>query len=95
MYDHGPNENLLVYGSPRPPKYRLDRITHKNIYVIYAKNDWFVPIHGIHALKRDIPHLREIYQISNPQANHIDPLVGMTVALEVNAKIINILRRYR
>ena len=92
-YDHGDGVNLALYGTTYPPEYNIRAISHPNVYVIYARNDWYVPMDGVAMLKRDL-RAREFYEISDPQANHMDPLIGLNIAREVNWKVITTLERY-
>ncbi len=94
-FDHGSEEkNLIKYGSPEPPEYDLKRITHPNMYLIYGLNDFYMSQDGVESLKTDLKHAREFYELSDPKANHMDPLIGLTTAVEVNRKVIGILKRY-
>ena len=91
-YDYGATENEERYNQPEAPQYNLTAITYPSIYVIYAANDWFVPLSGVEALKKDLTGAKEFYKISNPKANHIDPLIGKDIASEVNQKVLDILK---
>ena len=86
--------NLHKYGTSHPRPYNLSAIRHPNMYIIYARNDWYVPMDGIKMLKHDLKTAREFYEISDPKANHMDPLIGIDVAVEVNRKIIKTLAYY-
>ena len=90
-YDYGPVLNLAKYGQATPPEYDLTKITHPAVYVIYGANDWFVPLSGVEKLKTDLSNAKEFYEISNPKSNHMDPLIGIDDAIEVNKKMISIL----
>ena len=91
-YDYGMMENLRRYGRTSAPEYDLTAITHKNIHVIYAPNDWLVPMKGgISMLRSDLKLVRDFYEISNSKANHLDSLLGTDVAVEVNRKVLEIL----
>ena len=95
-FDHGMITNLQVYGRRDPPEYPLANITHRDLYVIYSDNDWFVPLSGVEQLRTDLnASAREFYLISNPQTNHMDPLIGKDVAIEVNKKVLSILDKYK
>lgn len=94
-FDHGSEEkNLIKYGSPKPPEYDLKGITHPNIYLIYGLNDFYMSEDGVEMLKADLKNAREFYQLSDPKANHMDPIIGINTAVEVNQKVIGILSGY-
>ncbi len=98
-FDHGLVKNLQLYGSSQPSEYNLISITFSNpLTVIYSDNDWFVPVSSVETLKQDLNSAKknsnvEFYLISQPNANHLDPLIGREVALEVNQKILKVLNR--
>ena len=103
-FDHGLVKNQELYGgSSLPPEYDLTSITFTNpLPVIYSDNDWFVPVSSVEALRADLintttatpqPFQVEFYLISQPGANHLDPLIGREVALEVNRKVVDVLKR--
>lgn len=92
-FDHGILKNMQVYGSQSPPEYNLSSITHRAMHVIYSDNDWFVPISGVQQLQADLPRETEFYLISNPYTNHMDPLIGIDVAIEVTKKVLRIINR--
>ena len=94
-FDHGILRNPQLYGSPQPPEYPLANITHRAIHVIYSDNDWFVPISGVERLQQDLnATAAEFYLISKPHTNHMDPLIGRDVAVEVNKKVLSILGKH-
>ena len=92
-FDYGIDGNEQHYNSTTPPKYKLDNITHPNVLVIYSLNDYFVPLDGVQTLKSDLKRAK-FYQISNKKSNHIDPLIGIDIAKEVNYKIIDYLKSF-
>lgn len=92
-FDYGIDGNEQHYNSTTPPKYKLDNITHPNVLVIYSLNDYFVPLDGVQTLKSDLKQAK-FYQISNEKSNHMDPLIGIDIAKEVNYKIIDYLKSF-
>ncbi len=72
--------------------YPLHQITFSPIFVVYAANDYFVPLNGVQALRGDLPNSTVFYQLSDPSANHIDPLVGLTAAVETNWQVLKYLQ---
>lgn len=86
---------MLKYGQKEAPEYNLTSISHRSTHVIYSLNDLFTPLDGIEQLKKDLTLLKEMYEIQDPQANHADPLLGTDVAIEVNYKILCILKQYK
>ena len=98
-FDHGLVRNLQLYGSSQPPEYNLTSISFSNpLTVIYSDNDWFVPVSSVEALREDLNFTNknsnvEFYLISRQNVNHLDPLIGREVALEVNQKILKVLNR--
>ena len=89
-FDYGPIQNLAIYGKLIPPEYHLASISHPAVYVIYGRNDWFVPLSGVEALKKELK-AKEYYEISNVKSNHMDALIGLEDAIEVNQKVASIL----
>ncbi len=94
-FDHGPEGNMQKFGQKESPLYDLTQIRHNSIHVIYSLNDLFAPLDGVEQLSKDIANLKEMYEIQDAQANHADPLIGTDVAVEVNNKILNILKQYK
>lgn len=84
--------NLII---PTAKDYPLDKITLKPILVIYGPNDWVVPLASVDKLKKDLSNIsgRTFYPLSNPHANHIDPLVGKRSAPETNWQVANYLEQ--
>lgn len=94
-YDLGYLGNLWKYGQLRPPQYDLTNITHPSMHIIYGRNDKYVPIESVQRLEKDLRNIsKEFYPVSNPRANHIDPLIGIHISPEVINKVLSILRDY-
>lgn len=86
--------NPLVPEVPGPD-YNLKAIKGPQTLIIYGQNDWFVPLSGIEQLKADLAD-RSVFNftaLSNPTANHIDPLIGKTMAPETNRLVYDFLER--
>ena len=75
--------------------YPLSAIKAPQTLIIYGRNDWFVPQTGVDRLKGDLPD-RSVFNftaLSKPLANHIDPLIGKTLAPETNSLVFGFLER--
>lgn len=107
-FDFGLEINRQVYGQNQPPIYNLRKITHKAIHLIHGLNDYCVPLDGLKELQRDLSSKDfsfivvsltkfiafGLYQVSDPNCNHIDPLIGIDISVEVNKQVIKLLNHY-
>lgn len=63
--------------------------------VIYGKNDWYVPLEGVSALMNDLSSETTTFQaLSKDLANHIDPLIGITLAPETVQLVFDHIEKY-
>lgn len=74
----------------KPAKdYPLTAISLNSIHVIYGPNDWVVPLDGVDKLKDELPKpSTTFHKLSNPHANHVDPLVGKRSGPETNWEVL-------
>lgn len=94
-YDFGFLGNLRRYGQLRAPEYDLTSIKHPSMHIIYGRNDLYIPLKSVERLEQDLKGVaQEFYPISEPRANHIDPLIGINISPEVIDKVLSILPNY-
>lgn len=77
-YDHGILSNLRLYGSLRPPIYRLERIT-ASVALHYGRNDLFADVKDVLRLSKRLPNLFGLYPVPHPRFNHFDFLWAKSV----------------
>lgn len=86
-FDHGVIKNLIKYGSIRPPKYHLDKVTIP-VYLFYSKNDWLAAVKDVRKLKRQLKNVIGEYLIPFEKFNHLDYLWANDVDTLVYNKLI-------
>ncbi|CAL8131347.1 unnamed protein product [Orchesella dallaii] len=93
-YDHGSSQNILEYGSSKPPLYNMTGITVP-IYVFYGENDNLVSPWDAERLRNAIPEkfLRGFYKVEWPKFNHIDFVVAKDADILVYHKIRHIIQK--
>lgn len=90
-YDYG-SKNFDIYGQSIPPKYDLKQITHPNIYLFSARNDWLAPPEDVDFIRSEIGSKPKVdYVVPNDQFNHNDFMFALRSGELVNQKIYNIL----
>lgn len=92
-FDHGPSQNLLVYGTKKPPVYDIFDLKVKKWIVIMGENDNIATEDSALQLARFAqPKPLELIRI--PGYNHLDLLAGTDCDEKVVQPIINFLDRH-
>ncbi|XP_045761308.1 lipase 3-like [Maniola jurtina] len=87
-YDEGKFENIRKYGSAKPPRYDVSRITSP-IVLMSAKNDWLTPVEDLDILISRLPNLIENYIIPEPSWSHNNLVWGVNATELVFKKILD------
>lgn len=90
-FDYGDDMNQAIYGSHKPPKYRLDTVKAP-VALLYGENDWFSDVEDVTILKNKLPNVKEMYLVPFKKFNHVDFLWGKDVKRLVYAKITELLK---
>lgn len=90
-YDYGEAKNREVYGSRKPPKYAVEKITAP-IALFFSDNDWLCDVEDIKILKRKLPNVIDFYQVPFKKFNHADYLWAMDSKRLVYGRILELLR---
>ncbi|CAH0547948.1 unnamed protein product [Brassicogethes aeneus] len=93
QYDHEKNENLIKYGSEKPPSYNISKIVSP-VAVFYSMNDTFTPMEGVKKLIGELPNLSQDYQIPTDGFSHLDFVVDRNVVELVYSKIVEEFKKY-
>lgn len=71
QFDFGADENILKYGSSKPPAYNLTRVTAP-VAIWYGLNDRLVYHQDVVALSKQLPNLVGLHLVPFPKFNHFD-----------------------
>lgn len=91
QYDHGMISNLIEYGSIRPPKYDLSKITAP-VALHYSSNDWLAEPIDVEELHRGLPNVLGKFLVPLPAFNHLDFVWGIDARSLLYNRIVNIMR---
>ncbi|XP_012225601.1 lipase 3-like isoform X2 [Linepithema humile] len=92
-FDYGSKENLALYGSTQPPKYRLERIKVP-IAIFYSENDFLADYADIQKLVTRLPNVIQVKKIAYEKFNHIDYLWGRDARTFLYNSIVAILKKF-
>ncbi|XP_026497966.2 lipase 3-like [Vanessa tameamea] len=91
QFDYGSKDNLKIYGTEKPPKYDLSKITLP-ITLFWAENDLLSSEKDVQLLFENLPpSSRQIYKVPDQDFNHLDYLWAIDVSKLVNEEVINTL----
>lgn len=73
-YDHGREQNLVVYGRAEAPEYNLSRIQHPSLHVLHTDNDLFMVEKNLEQLRSELPSKWILIQEhdGNESSPHLD-----------------------
>ena len=92
-YSYGKKQNLVVYGSERPPQYNLSATTVP-IVCIYGKNDGLVDAEDVEWLVTKLPNVLESVKVEDPLWNHLDVTYSQHTSRTIFPKINEYLYKY-
>lgn len=93
MFDHGLEKNKVVYGQEKPPSYKLSNVLCK-VYLYYGENDLMTGYEDIEKLASNLGQYPVMYNISEPNFNHLDFIWAKDVEALVNQKVLaNLLKQ--
>lgn len=90
MYDFGPKENMIRYGTPRPPDYPLSRIRLPTIILVRGDNDFLSTTEDQKILLSQLG-VKPLLDIRIPEYNHLDFILARNAAQKVNFPVIQTL----
>ncbi|XP_026725681.1 lipase 3-like [Trichoplusia ni] len=90
-FDYGDNKNQAIYGSSKPPKYRLE-LVKAPVALFYSENDWFSDVEDVTNLQNKLPNVKEMYLVPFKKFNHADFLWAKDVKRLVYARITDVLK---
>ncbi|XP_026728530.1 lipase 1-like [Trichoplusia ni] len=70
-FDYGLEQNLVMYGSERPPEYNLSAVTVP-VVCLYGRNDGIVDSRDVAWLVSQLPNVLETKMVDDPLWNHFD-----------------------
>ncbi|XP_060807301.1 lipase 1-like [Amyelois transitella] len=91
-FDYGA-DNLNVYGTKYPPKYKL-RATTAPVFIIYGGNDGLVGVKDVEWLVSQLPNVIETWLVPDPKWNHVDFMYSQHIPTLIFPKIQQYLMRY-
>ncbi|XP_018568985.1 lipase 3-like [Anoplophora glabripennis] len=92
-YDYGTAGNMIEYGTPTPPQYKLSNIK-RPIYLMYAENDFFASPIDVERLARKLTNLVATYKVPLNVFNHIDFIFGKDAYNLVYKPILKVMRNF-
>lgn len=92
-YDYGPDGNMIEYGMPTPPQYKLINIK-RPIYLMYAENDILASPIDVERLAKKLTNLVGMYKVPLDVFNHIDFIFGKDAYNLVYEPIIKVMRNF-
>ncbi|XP_053607592.1 lipase 3-like [Plodia interpunctella] len=92
-YDHGPFENMIRYGTPKPPEYALEKVSCP-IAIFYSNNDWLNSAPDIFKLLNKLPNVIEFYHVPCASYQHFDFLFAKDGGILVNSEVLVLLQKY-
>ncbi|XP_013183085.1 lipase 3-like [Amyelois transitella] len=92
-YDHGEENNLVIYGTSEPPDYPLHNVTCP-VALFYSNNDWLTSATDIETFLQHVPNVVEFYHVPCASFNHFDYLYAKDADIYVNREVKRILKKY-
>lgn len=94
MYDYGPQENQLRYGSTESPLYNIGHIRSKSLTLIWTKTDLLSDVRDVERFKHElkVPLYRDIFIDRN--FNHFDLITHDDSRYLVWAPILEVLEEF-
>nr|XP_022912354.1 lipase 3-like [Onthophagus taurus] len=92
-YDFGLVENLVKYGSRKPPSYGLNNI-EAPVALFYGKNDWLASVVDVEKLAKKLPNVVKQYLVPFDKFNHLDFLWAIDVVPLLYESVFDLLAQY-
>jgi lysosomal acid lipase/cholesteryl ester hydrolase len=96
-FDFGNNrENMLAYGTIKPPLYPVWKINNPYIALHYSQNDLLATPEDVAVLKRYLTEkpLIDDYIVPHDKWNHLDFIWGKDAGIYVNSRVEKLLNQY-
>ncbi|OXU17327.1 hypothetical protein TSAR_001742 [Trichomalopsis sarcophagae] len=87
-YDYGPEGNLAMYNSTRPPDYDLSKLSVP-VALFWSENDWLASPVDVRRLYDRLPRKILSYKVDYPKFNHLDFLWALDAPKLVYAKLLS------
>ncbi|XP_068140647.1 lipase 3 [Drosophila tropicalis] len=92
QYDHGKEQNEIIYQQSTPPSYNVQNI-HSCVHMYYSDNDYMSAVEDVEYLASQLP-CADLYRIPFDDWNHYDFLWSNNVKEVINNRIIDQIHRY-
>ncbi|EDW37268.1 GL25626 [Drosophila persimilis] len=92
QYDHGREQNEIIYQQSTPPAYNVKNI-NSCVHMYYSDNDYMSAVEDVEYLASLLP-CAELYRIPYSDWNHYDFLWSTNVKEVINNRIIDKMERY-
>lgn len=93
QFDYGRKENILRYGSKKPPVYDL-RLATAPVMIYYALNDWLVHPRDVQELAKVLPRVVEAVLVADKQFNHLDFALAKNVRTLLYDQAIQVMEKF-
>lgn len=92
FFSFGRDGNLMAYGTPNPPDYRLEN-ADLPINLMYSLNDYMSAPVDVHHLADLLPNVISLYEVPHKKFNHLDYVWGLRAKELVYDYVLNIIDR--
>ncbi|KAL7739643.1 hypothetical protein ACLKA6_018853 [Drosophila palustris] len=92
QYDHGKEQNQIIYQQSTPPSYNVKNI-NSCVHMYYSENDYMSAVEDVEYLATLLP-CAELYRIPYTDWNHYDFLWSVNVKEVINNRIIDKMLSY-
>ncbi|KAJ8928191.1 hypothetical protein NQ314_019254 [Rhamnusium bicolor] len=93
QYDYGPAGNMIQYGTPTPPQYKLENIK-RPIFLMYAENDILASAIDVQRLSRKLTNLVGMYKVPLDIFGHVDFIFGKDAYNLVYKPLLKVMRNF-
>ncbi|CAH0603389.1 unnamed protein product [Chrysodeixis includens] len=91
QFDYGWLRNKRIYGTYKPPSYKLSAI-RTPVFLHYADNDWLSTPTDVMKLAKQIPSAVGIHRVPMAKFNHLDFVFAINATELIYNRLINIMR---
>ncbi|CAH1156091.1 unnamed protein product [Phaedon cochleariae] len=93
QYDYGLEGNLIKYGTPSPPLYKMEKVKSK-VYLMYAEMDNLASATDVRILSRELKNLVGLYKVPLRVFNHVDFIFGKDAYSLVYKKVLEVMKNF-
>lgn len=93
-YDYGEAKNLQVYGSKRPPLYKLSKITLPNVNIIASRNDPMLRLNELRFIVNQLTQVKnlKVRIVKDELFCHSNFIYGKDVGKLVNCDVLSLIK---